>query len=224
MSFFSMDGPFVKYMTFFADIIILGVLFLTTSLPIITIGPSITAMFYVMTRRIHDKEGYIIKDYFKSFVSNFFQSLMTSIVLTVLFMVLCFNIILVLSGLVFSLDHLFGQIACLIYMFLILEIFFISLYVYPVISRFEMKFFQAIKMSFILANRHLPTTISIGCLFVLIGYLTMANPFFCFITSSIYAAFASYFLMKVFRKYNPTMDMYEHEISYQAINDKKEEK
>ncbi len=221
---FGLDSPFVKYMSLIADVIMLSVLFLVTSIPLVTIGPSVTALFFVMTRRIYEKESYLLGDYFKSFKLNFKQSIFTGILLFVLQTILCFNIYLVLTGYVFAGVKMFQMVAIVLYALVLIESFFVSLYVFPVISRFELSFKEAIKTSFMLANKHLATTISVSCIFVLIWYLTYANPFLLFATMGIYSSLASYFFMKVFRKYNPNMDLYEHEISYEEINKIKKDK
>lgn len=212
MGFFSIDGPVMKYMMLFADLVVLGILFLITSLPMLTIGPSITAMFYVATRRLYNQEDDIIKDYFKSFCLNFSQSLLVFTLLTVINLILCFNILFLLKNNLLSLDSMFGYVVCATYILLIIEIFFTSIYAYPIISRFELNFLKIIKMSFILANKHLPTTVCIFCLFLLTGYLTLIKPFICFLSPSVYALISSYFIMKVLKKYDPTIHIYEQEI------------
>lgn len=223
MGIFNLDSPFVKYMSLVADIIMLSFVFTITSIPIFTIGPSTTALYYVMTKRIYEKEAYIFRDYFRSFKQNFVQSTLTGVLFGVLQTILGLNILFVVTGQVFSLSTLTGKILFAIYVLLFVELSLVSLYVFPVISRFHLSFVQAIKTSFILANKHMPSTISVGCLYVLIMYLTIANPFLIFVSMGIYTAFASYFFMRIFKIYRPNIDMYEHEISYQAINEHKEE-
>ncbi len=221
-SIFSLDGAFVKYMSLVADVIILSALYMIICIPIITIGPATTAMFYVMTRRIYEKEGYIIRDFFKSFKENFGQSTFTWILLQGLMVVLGVNIFAMLTGYIFSLDHLAGKVLLGFYFLALIEVIIASLYIYPIISRFHLKFLPAIKTALLLGNKHMPSTISIACLAVLIGYLTIANPFLIAFSMGIYAAFSSYFFMKIFRKYNPTIDLDAHEISYEAINEQRE--
>ena len=45
--FFGLDSPFFKVMTKVADFIILNFLVLVFSIPVVTIGPALTAMYYV---------------------------------------------------------------------------------------------------------------------------------------------------------------------------------
>ncbi len=58
----------------FGDLFFLNVFFFVTSLPIITIGASFTAMYTVTNKMIRNEEGPIKDEYFKAFKSNFKQA------------------------------------------------------------------------------------------------------------------------------------------------------
>ena len=47
MGFFSIDGKFFRGLTKAGDFFILGVLGIVFSIPIVTIGPTLTAVYYV---------------------------------------------------------------------------------------------------------------------------------------------------------------------------------
>ena len=74
MKFMSLDGPVMKFLGKVADMMILNLLVLFCSLPIITMGASLTAMHYVALRVVRNEESYISKDFFKSFKMNFKQA------------------------------------------------------------------------------------------------------------------------------------------------------
>lgn len=71
--FFNVDNPVWKFVGRIADFFLLSVLWLVCSLPVITIGSSTTALFYVTLKMAEDKEGKIGSDFFKSFKMNFKQ-------------------------------------------------------------------------------------------------------------------------------------------------------
>ena len=75
---FSMDGPIYKYGGLLADLLLLTLLWLLCSLPIITIGAATTAVYYVTTRRLSDKESYITRDFFLSF--NIVMAIVTAVI------------------------------------------------------------------------------------------------------------------------------------------------
>ena len=59
-----LDSKFYKWGTLLADLIILTVLWLICSLPIITMGAATTALYYVTTRQLSNREGYVSRDFF----------------------------------------------------------------------------------------------------------------------------------------------------------------
>ena len=64
---FSIEGKFFKALTKAGDFLILGFLGFVFSIPVITMGASITAMFYVGMKLVRDEEGYGFKGFIKSF-------------------------------------------------------------------------------------------------------------------------------------------------------------
>lgn len=71
---FDMDSPFVRVMNKVADLMLLNILTLVCCLPIVTIGASLTACHYVALKIKRGEEGYITRDFFKSFKMNFKQA------------------------------------------------------------------------------------------------------------------------------------------------------
>ena len=65
--FFGIDGPFFKYGTLIADIIIISFLWIICSIPLITSGISTAAAFYIATKLVSGTEGYTTKEFFKGF-------------------------------------------------------------------------------------------------------------------------------------------------------------
>ena len=71
---FDMDNPLWRFLGKLADLMILNVLFLLCSIPIFTIGASLTSVNYVCLKIREQEEGYIVRNFFKSFKQNFVQS------------------------------------------------------------------------------------------------------------------------------------------------------
>lgn len=71
---FAPDSRFMRYLNRLADLMILNLLFLLTSIPIFTIGASLTALYSVCFRLGTDREGSTFRDYFAAFKENFRQA------------------------------------------------------------------------------------------------------------------------------------------------------
>ena len=68
---FDMDNPIWRFMSRVADAFILSVLWAVFSIPIVTIGASTTAMYYVSLKMAEGTEEYTFRMFVKSFKENF---------------------------------------------------------------------------------------------------------------------------------------------------------
>ena len=68
---FNLDNPIWNILNKITDVIILSLLFIVTSVPVVTIGASLTALYYQMFRLSENTEGNIVRGYLKSFAENF---------------------------------------------------------------------------------------------------------------------------------------------------------
>ncbi len=71
---FALDNPLMRFLSRVADVLILNLLFIICSIPVITIGASLTAMYYCLFKIKDQEEGYLMKKFFHSFKQNFKQS------------------------------------------------------------------------------------------------------------------------------------------------------
>ena len=155
-SIFNMDNKFFSAMSKIADLIILNILWTICSVPIITIGATTTALYYVTLKMVKNEESYIVKSFFKSFIQNFKQA--TGIWI----MILAAGGILL--GDVFILsrwDTRFKTPLMVVFIALFLVVFLIFLYIFPLLAQFDNTIKQTIKNSFLMSIRHLPKTVVI---------------------------------------------------------------
>lgn len=78
---FEPESQFAKGFTVFVDVLILGVLWVFTSIPIFTIGASSAAMYYAIHKAIFQGRGYAYKEYFRGFKDNFKQATVVTLIL-----------------------------------------------------------------------------------------------------------------------------------------------
>ena len=69
-----LNNSVVKFLNKMTDILVLNLLFIFTSLPVFTIGASLSAMYAVSLRSVRYGDGYVVKTYFKAFKQSFKQS------------------------------------------------------------------------------------------------------------------------------------------------------
>lgn len=69
-NFFNIDNPIWKFIGNLWDFFVLSVLWLVCSIPIVTIGASTTALYYVTLKMASDQEGKLWQQFFHSFRQN----------------------------------------------------------------------------------------------------------------------------------------------------------
>lgn len=203
--FFNIDSKFMTFMNRLADLMLLNVIYIICSIPVITIGASTTALYYVTLKMVKNEESYIFRSFLKSFKLNFKQATAIWVFILAAGILLFIDIKIVLR-----MDGIIGKVlfSCLgVVVFILL---FINAYVFPLLSRFENTIRQTIKNALFMSIRHLPLTFLI--LFITavpmgVGlYFFETIPFWILIGFALLAFGASYPLVKIFAKYEPAED------------------
>ncbi|MFT8322010.1 MAG: YesL family protein, partial [Bacillus sp. (in: firmicutes)] len=70
----SLNNPVIRILSRIVDLILLNCLFILFSLPIITIGASVTALYSVTIKITKSEDSHIWKNFITSFRKNFKQS------------------------------------------------------------------------------------------------------------------------------------------------------
>ena len=71
---FSSDSKLMKVLGKLFDIGYLSIVFIVFSLPVITIGASLTALYYTTVKVIRRDRGYVFQEFFRSFRLNFLNA------------------------------------------------------------------------------------------------------------------------------------------------------
>lgn len=198
---FEFDSPFMHFINRFASLVVLNFLFLLTSIPIFTIGASLTALYDVVFRLDTPREGKVIGAYFVAFRKNFKQSTPVWLLLLVTIAVSCVNMVFFSN-----MSGTFGYLLFLISAAILVNSMLVLSFVFPLISQFDNTFFNNLKNSLLLATANLPRTLLIA-LINCFPWLLMVLHLYTFIQIgfiwfSLYFSAAAYFnsrvLMKVF--------------------------
>lgn len=71
---FDINSPLWRFLGFLGDLVCVNLLFILTSVPVVTIGASVTAMNSVFFRLREKRDNGLVRDYFRAFVDNFRKS------------------------------------------------------------------------------------------------------------------------------------------------------
>lgn len=159
--FFDADNPVMRFLTRMADLMIINILALVCSIPIITAGASLTAMFYVELKWVRKQEGYTVKPFFQQFKANFRQAtgewLLMLLVGVIMFMDL--------SMFRYSADTFPAPLRLLVVAACIL-LYLLLQWVLPLQCHFENTVKQTLKNSVLMAIANFPRTLGMGAVWI----------------------------------------------------------
>lgn len=85
---FSLDNPVMRFLSKVADVMILNLLFILCSIPIVTIGASLSALYYCLFKIKEEEEGYLTRKFFHSFRQNLKQATVMWLIMFAIFTLL----------------------------------------------------------------------------------------------------------------------------------------
>lgn len=203
---FDINSPFFRKLSRMADIMILNILFVCCSIPIFTIGTSLSAMFYVMFKMRDDEEGYIARTFFKAFRENFKKSTIIWIVLFVIAFILRADLL--------TLNTKTGTFAGLLKILVFILMFIwgcVFVYVFPLQAKFENTIQNTFRNAFFMAMGNLKQTIAMLVMFVaplllmvkserILWYIIL---FWIVIGFGLIAWFQTHYLVQTFKPFIP---------------------
>lgn len=163
---FSPDNPVMQFISKIFDLIVLNLIFILSCIPVVTIGASLSALYYVSLKMVRGEDPYIWQNFWKAFRQNFKQGTIVWIMSLLLFLFLGmdFYIINSMDTTLFAIVRVGLWVVCAA-----LAVIFI--YIFPVISHFVCSTKQALKNAALMAIGHLPYTIMLLALYILIIFL-----------------------------------------------------
>ncbi|MBD5544678.1 MAG: YesL family protein [Lachnospiraceae bacterium] len=199
---FNMEGPFISFLSKATDLVVLNLLYMICSIPVITIGASTTALYYVTLRMSRNEEGYIIKDFFRSFKENFGQATVIWLIL------LCIGS--VIGGEFFLINNMEGTLAfaveCIVFLSILLFAFEM-LYVFPVLSRFENTVKNTMKNALFISILQIPKTLLMlvfSCFPIVLVIVSLRwLPLFVALGFSVTSYTNACWMDKIFKKFEP---------------------
>ena len=153
MKLFDINGPLYQFLSTFMNVLKVNVLLILFSLPIITIGPAITAAFTVCLKMTDDTEGDVGRRFVKAFKDNLKQG----IPMGLLFLFCCYVVYLD-----FEINRVLpeGSWALIIFGILACFVFGMSfIYAFPLLARYENTIMNTLRNSANIARRYFGKTI-----------------------------------------------------------------
>lgn len=165
---FDLESPVMRALSKMADVFWLNILTLVCCIPIVTAGSAFTALHFCCLKLVRNEEGYITKDFFRSFKENFKQATIIRIIVLIINFVFLLDFLIMFNPEMFLIinnpfympdkEPVSSGLAIAIGITALLYIFTL-LYVYPLQSHFYNPIKKTIKNAFLLSIMSLPKTI-----------------------------------------------------------------
>jgi len=203
---FNMENPVWSFIGKLADVILLNILWIICCIPIVTIGPATTALYYVTLKLAENEEGYTVKSFFYSFKANLKQGMVIGIIMSLAGAFLIADHILYIRIIGFS--TLFNQIVYALLLMVTLIYILLSIYIYPMLARFENPIMKTFKNSLFIAIRHLPSSALMLVVTIAMGLVSfVVFPPLMLFGIALIAFLNSFTLTHIFKKYMPEKEI-----------------
>lgn len=202
MNFLSSDSWLGRFFNLVFDLVIMHFIWLVCSLPIFTIGASTTALYYTFMKRTRRDEGYIWKNYFSSFKSNFKQSTIIWLIILAVGAILFTDLRIGMAA-----TTSLGPVMVFTSSLLLVPFTLILLYIFPVQAKFENTVLANIKNAFLMSIANFGYTLLMLIILATFGLCLVKSK--TFIGLFVVCGFGlitwilSNFFVIIFRKYLP---------------------
>ena len=154
---FNSNNPAMRFLTNMFNIFWVNILFIFTCIPIITIGPSLCALYRVCLKIISGEDPMVYHEYFREFKNSFKKGTILWIIILITGVFFGYE----LYGIYFRDDLIPDGLAWLQYpvwamLLIVIQVF---LYGFALLSVFENSFKNTIINSILLSIKHIPITI-----------------------------------------------------------------
>lgn len=154
---FSTDGVVYRFLTVTGNIIIATVLWLIGCIPVVTIGTSTAALYYTIVKSVRKEVGYVHAEFWRGYKLNLKKGVAATAALLALGLLLGMEMRMVLENGV-EVSRIWYSLSGL----LILLMLLVTLYLFPVMSRFDMKLGKLCMLSFVMSIRFWYITLALG--------------------------------------------------------------
>ena len=179
------------------DVVIISVLFLLFCLPVVTIGASVTALYYTVYRKYHKRIDNISKDFVRAFKSNLKNGIIVHLIYLIYSALAGFNIYFAFFG--------WGNVRLpdwymIVSLLPLLPLIFSLPFVYALMARFNNSILGTLKNSLTLCMMNFPKFILIWFIIILALAISIGFPPAALVTPAIATYLCQYITEKAFSR------------------------
>ncbi len=209
-SVFNLDNPFFRFMNRIADMVVLNVIFLISCIPVITIGPALTALYYVAINAWGREDGYIFRMYVKSFKENFKQATIMWLIMLAVGIILGVDVWFWITQWKETGVTMYKPLTVISVVMLMVYLMIFT-FVWPLLAKFSNTIKGTVKNAMAMVLTHVPETLLIWAIFALAAFAVYIVSFARIAVFFIGVALVAYLQALVFRHiFKPYLGEEEH--------------
>lgn len=195
----SHEGPVFSILDKLGQMILLSIVWMIGCIPVLTIGTSTTALYYAVIKSIRRDHGSALWEFWRSYRGNLKRGIPVTLIILSTSLLLWGNIQYLSQA---ESTQTFLLLGSVILLCLILAT---AVYICPVLSRFSMNAYSAVKLAFVMAIRYFPVTVLLtagtaGLFYLQIFVLPMAT---VLILPAAWCFAGTFPMEKILRKFMP---------------------
>lgn len=197
---FSTDGIIYRIMNKTGNIILATMLWLVGCIPVVTIGVSTAAFYYTIVKSVRKDVGYVHSEFWRGYKLNFKKGVAATILLLALGTVLGLELRLILENGV-QVSRMWYSLCGL----LVLVTLLVVLYLFPVMSRFDMKLGRLCMLAFVISIRYWYITAALiaGLVAVIFAQIFLLPLPLILLTPGLWCYGSSFLVEKAMKSYMP---------------------
>jgi len=197
---FSTDGIIYRFLNKTGNIILATILWLVGCIPVVTIGTSTAALYYTMVKSVRKEVGYVHSEFWRGYKLNFKKGVAATVLLLALGAVLGLEMRMVLENSV-EVSRIWYSLSGLLILLMVL----VALYLFPVMSRFDMKLGRLCMLAFVISIRYwyITAVLIAGLAVVVLAQLYLLPVPLILLTPGLWCYVSSFLVEKAMKPYMP---------------------
>lgn len=194
---FDPDNAWWRFVSRCVDVVGLSVFWAILCLPVVTVGPVTSALYYTVVKCFRQKEKGTFGVFYRAFRENLKQGALATLICLPVAAALAFGYAVMRAN--WSSD--LGAVMFVAYDIALVIPAGIVCWLFPLLGRFSFRLKGAFRTAAMLALRHLPTTVVVVLLTLELGIFTAERWWPLFFTPALCTLLTSLFFERVFPKY-----------------------
>lgn len=190
------EGPITGFLNKIFNMIALSIMWLVGCLPVVTIGASTAALYYTAVKVCRKDTGYLHREFFKSYKQNLKQGCAMTIIVAFFVLLLLYN-----RSYMKLADGKEAAWFAGFYTVAMVLIIALSMYMFPVLSRFHMTVTNMIKLSFFAMIRYFFSTVLLVVIFGAGAIVCIQYPLFLVVIPGLVVYVQSFVMERVLHKF-----------------------